>query len=306
MIKNEKNKINVLLNIDNYFGEHRGRLGPVLKYLAVTAAPVLLYVLLQNVFYFISFRVFLLFEILYAIVMALLIIGRQEERVRAYRKTLNGDYDTIDSLMRIVNVHEDGLLEYMNGDVCYIVSGYTRAFEDDGDFSEAMENFLHQISGFDYDVYLHLVFDEERLQDNSEWLYAYSNEAAMKERMDFYIEQDEYCLQKSKLYRYNFCLRVYKAKWKTQRMQIESMIASKITTTLFDKCYICDKTQAEAVVARDIGAYIQLSDMLRKKYENDNYYGSRVLFYGDDIPEEYRTKVDKVNLKDRRIVEEDE
>ena len=41
---NEDNKVSMLLDIDNFYGEHEGRLGPTIKFVILGAIPVLLWV----------------------------------------------------------------------------------------------------------------------------------------------------------------------------------------------------------------------------------------------------------------------
>jgi len=41
---NDDRKVSMLLDIDNFYGEHEGRLGPTLKFLLIGGAPLLLWV----------------------------------------------------------------------------------------------------------------------------------------------------------------------------------------------------------------------------------------------------------------------
>ena len=39
---NDDRKVSMLLDIDNFYGEHEGRLGPTLKFLLIGGAPLLI------------------------------------------------------------------------------------------------------------------------------------------------------------------------------------------------------------------------------------------------------------------------
>ena len=58
-------------------------------------------------------------------------------------------------------------------------------------------------------------------------------------------------------------------------------------------------------MSRDLGSFIDLSEMLKNKYDNEEYDGSKVLFYGTEIPDEYKTYlVEQDDMSERRVIEE--
>ena len=42
-------------------------------------------------------------------------------------------------------------------------------------------------------------------------------------------------------------------------------------------------------------------DMLVKKYKNNEYEGSKVIYYGEDVPDIYKKKVDDPGMEHRRV-----
>lgn len=112
-----KKTINVLSNIDHFMGEHEGRVGPVLVFLGISAAPALLYIfMLQAV---VPFRPMLVFEMLWTARMALYILGDEKRKIAQYRREREGVYKTADSMVRVSSVTKDGLIEYSDGGVAY-------------------------------------------------------------------------------------------------------------------------------------------------------------------------------------------
>lgn len=299
MIRGKKDKINVLMNIDSYFGEHQGRLGPMLVFLCVSAVPFIVYIFLFS--RIIPLKLMLILEVLFTIRMALFILGKENEKLEIYKKAREDEFATANDLIRTAHVHDDGLIEYENGRVAYIISAFTTTYFSDSVLSIDLERFLSQLKDYEHDEYCHLVVDEFRLQDEMESMSVYEDKELMKERIMFYIDQDTYCSEKSELYRINILVKASKYDWKVLRTALDGVIKSEYAK-VFKVCYICNKDQASMVMSRDICAYIDIADMLKGKYHNEDYYGSRVLFYGDDIPEEYKTKKDKVDMEERRVV----
>lgn len=299
--KKEKMTINVLANIDSYFGEHQGRLGPVILFLCISAAPLLLYIMLF--IGIIPFKFILIFEVPFVIRMALRILGKEEEKLKIYINSREDVYATADDLLRISHIQEDGLIEYMNGKIAYIVSAFTSTYFNDDELSIDLEAFIELFGKYEYDIYCHLVVDEFRLQDRLELMNVYEDKEMLQERINFYMLQDKYCSEHSKLYRINFLVKASKYDWKQLRSTLDSAVKSA-AVNVFKQCYICDKLQAQDVMSRDLCLFIDIADMMKKKYKNENYYGSKVLYYGEDVPEELRVKQDIVDLNERRVIQE--
>ena len=56
-------------------------------------------------------------------------------------------------------------------------------------------------------------------------------------------------------------------------------------------------------MSRDLYVYVELEEMVKKKYANEEYYDSKVYYYGEEVPEEFREKEEDVGLGRRRVVE---
>lgn len=299
--KKTKPTINILANIDSYFGEHQGRLAPMLLFLCICASPLLLYAM-----FFIGiipFKIVLIFEVPFIIRMALRILGKEEEKLKIYINSKEDEYATADDLLRISYISDDGLIEYTNGRIAYIVSAFTSTYFDDDELSIELEEFIELFEKYEYDIYCHLVVDEFRLQDQLEAMSVYKDKEMLQERIGFYMLQDNYCSEHSKLYRINFLVKAAKYDWKQLRNMLDSAVKSA-AVSVFKQCYVCNKIQAQDVMSRDLCLYIDIAQMMKKKYRNENYYGSEVLYYGDDIPEELQVKKDTVDLTNRRILQE--
>lgn len=299
----EKDKINILLNTDNFYGKFTGGLSRVLIFILVASVPFMVYSLL--LINFLSIKIFLPIYILYVIRVALLILGREKERLNAFIKQRNDEYATANDLIQIADIHEDGLIEYQDGMVCYIIQAFSYSYIDDNKYSKDLEEFISKLTNkYEVDIYGHVVVGEYDIkQEDLEKLRVYSDKEFLKERLEFYKYQDRYANEHSTLYRLNFVVRDYKSGWVKMKQELDGIIKSDLVQC-FDLVKLCNKQEANDVISRDITLYVDLGEMLRAKHKSDNYFGSKVLFFDDEIPD---SLLDKESIKDdmeeRRVVD---
>lgn len=296
----DKPKINMLLNIDNYFGDHQGRLGPILIYLVVVAAPFLLYVLTLS--QILPLKWVLIFEVIFAFRMALFILGRENEKLDVYLKSRDDEYANSIDLVRIKHIRqEDGLIEYANGNVAYIISAMITTYDNDDVMADNLQAFLDELSKYSFDIYLHNVVHEHELQEDLSYLKIYHNKRMMHERMQFIVDQDQYYTDNTKLYRINFLVKASKYSWKQLKEDLQALISTNVSK-VFRHVYLCDYAQVTSVMSRDICAYIDINELLTRKYGNDDYGNSEVLFYGEEVPEMYTEIPEDVGIENRRVI----
>lgn len=302
--KEQKDKINVLLNIDNFYGKYSGGLGRILLFILLACIPFLLYTLL--LVRIVPFTWFIIVYVVYCIKVFLITVGREKERMEAYLKQRNDEYASAKELIRIADVHEDGLIEYQNGNICYIIQAYGFSYMDDNQFSKDVEDFLARITPYyEVDVYAHVVVGEHGMsQEDLEKLRVYKDENILKERLEFYNYQTKYTNDNSKLYRLNFVVRSYKNKWAALKKDLSILVSSDYMGC-FDMPRICNKKEVIEVNSRDITLYVDLAEMLRTKHNSDNYYGSKILYFGDEIPEDMKEVKDSFETeKGRRVIDD--
>lgn len=297
--RESKSTINMLMNIDSYFGEHQGRLAPIILFLVISSIPLLIYI-----FFFmgvIPFRWVLVVEVPFAIRVALLTIGDEKTKFPAYLNSRYDEYLNADELVRIINIQDDGMIEYIDGTVMYIITGFLTTFDTDEEAAGMMTECLNQIKDMCYDVYCHLVVDEMRLQDEVCNLSVYTDPELFQERMEFYCLQDEYCKQYSELYRINIPVYAPRYDWKLLRDRVNKAV-EYFNSHGFKWCGVASRYIAKDIVARDICAHIDLDQMIRNKYRNTEYFGSSVIYYGDDVPEKYKKKKEESGIENRRVI----
>lgn len=303
----DKETINMLAPIDNIFGTHEGRLGPVLKFLIVSIIPILIYIFFLQ--FIVPFKLVVFIEVLWTARMALYILGKEPEKYARYKVAKDDKYADAYSLIKIAHQYENCMIEYQNGKMAVLLTGFTATYFDDNVFANDLEKFLEQLNDFEVDTYCHMFVNEFSLQNNSEELKVYTDKDFMAERMNIYKEQDDYVEKRSKLYRYSFMVKASQYDWKKLIIAMNNLIESSVSN-VFQDLHIASRDEFSDIASRDLGTYLSIEDMLRHKYINDEYDGSRVLWYGDKVPKEYCVKEEVDDVSKRRVmyvdIEEDE
>lgn len=315
MKSSKYNKVNVLMNIDNYRGEHRGRVGPILTCAIVSAIPFILYTMLFMAI--IPLWIVVVFELLWTIRVALYTIGDEnakldvylnkqksqegDKRFGKYSKDLNKSYDSVYKKVKVSNCAEDGLIEYLNGTVAYILVGYLSTFSNNDVFAFEMSKFLTDLGTFDYDIYLFNVVKEDMLESDMADLKNYCDKDFVKERVKFLVHQDSVVCDSSTLYRYVFLVKSTRADWKLLREHVASIVKS-YKGKLFHSLKVGDREEVSSVFSRDITAYVDLQEVLESKYVVEDFKGAKVLFYGDAVPQEYKPERDSIAISKRRVM----
>lgn len=296
-----KDNINTLLNIDSVFGEYEGRVLPIVLTIGCAAFPLLLWLfMLQGTF--IKFWWVCVFDVLFTGRMALIILGKEKEKLRFYEQQKNDEYKSADELLHVNYVTEDGLIEFDNGRVGLIVEGYLREYLTDDKLSVDMENFMNELDngGWQWDMVFHNTVDELLCEDSLPNLKRYTDNVIIQERISFYAYQDEWARTHSGLYKIIFLVTCPKYNWKKLRAHLEELVSSEIALNLFNEVSICGYENVLDNFNRDICGYADLNKMLIQKYDNDEYYASKVLWYDNNVPEELIPEPETSGIEERR------
>lgn len=295
--KNKEN-MNTLLNIDSVFGEYEGRVLPVIITIALAGVPLLIWLfLLQGTP--IKFLWVVIFDVLWSARWALIILGKEKEKMAFFDQQRADEYKSADELIHIDHIHEDGLIEYDNGKVVYLVSGYLKGYLTDDKLSVDMENFMNELDNWDWDFYLHNTVDELLCEDNLPKLVRYTDQEVIKERISFYAHQDEWARTHTALYRLTFAVSTSKYNWKKIKAHMVELTSSELAL-MFNEIKILGHDEVGDILDRDICGFVDIIKMLTNKYANDNYHASRVMWYDDEVPEELIPEKESSNIEERR------
>lgn len=293
-----KDVINTLLNIDSVFGEYEGHVMPIIITIALAAVPPLLWLfLLQGTP--IKFWWVVVFDVFWSLRWGLIFIGKEKEKLKFYEQQRQDEYKSADELIHINHVHEDGLIEYDNGVVAYLMTGYPRDYLTDDKLSVDMEALMNELDMWDWDLYFHNTIDELLCESRLPELAKYIDDTVIHERMDFYDYQDNWSREHSGLYRITFMVWTSKYNWKKMKSHLSELVDSEICSC-FNEIVIADYDTVMNLCNRDICGFVDIDKMLTAKYNNEQFYQSKVVWYDDKVPEELTPTPESSSLEERR------
>lgn len=296
----DKNKpaINTLLNIDNIFGSYEGRVGPFVLTILLGSIPLWVWLFfLQGLvpLWIIIIIIFLLMGRL-----ALIFIGKESEKMKSYTARRNDAYLESKDMVQVVNIYDDGLIEYTTGRVCYIVYGYLKGYLEDDALSVDLEAFLDELDAFDWDMNLYNVTDELMCTSELPLLRRYTDKSAILQRMNFYKYQDDWTARNTQMYELVFIVKARKYNWKHMRAKLEEITQSDVSNC-FNEIHIADSRGVTDIMSRDIETYVDLNEMLLNKFQTDTIKGAKILYYDDKNIDDFRKRKEEgVNMKNRR------
>lgn len=293
-----KDNINTLLNIDSVFGEYEGHVLPIVLTIVAAAVPIFFWlVLLQGTF--IKFWWVLVFDLLWTGRWALILIGKEKTKMQMYTQQREDAYKSADELVHITHIHDNGLIEYDNGQVALLISGFLKGYLTDDKLSVNMESFMNELDVWNWDLFLHNTVDEVLCENDLPRLRRYSDKQVIADRIEFYNYQDEWSRTHTSLYRVTFLVTCAKYAWKRMQSHMEELISSEVAL-MFNEVAIMDYDGVVDLLNRDICGFVDITNMLLKKYNNDEYYGSKVMWYDDKVPDNLVVPKESPDLDERR------
>lgn len=295
----QKEYINTLLNVDSVFGEYEGRTMPIIITIVLAALPLLVWLfLLQGTI--IRLWHVIVADVPWSIWWASIFIGKGREKMRFYEQQKHDEYKSADEIVHVQYIHDDGLIEYDNGKVGYLITCYSKGYITDDKLSVDMEAFMTELDMWNWDMYLHNTVDEILCEDELPNLKRYEDKQVIKERIDFYAYQDEWSRTHSGLYRITFLVTSAKYDWKKMRTHLTELCSSELAL-MFNECKLCGYDDVSELFDRDMCGFVNIEKMLMSKFDNEQYHGSRVLWYDEEIPQELVPEQDKSDMEQRRV-----
>lgn len=294
-----KERINTLLNIDSVFGEYEGHVMPIILTIALAGAPLLIWLfLLQGTP--IKFTWVCIFDVLWTGRWALKILGKEDVKTKFYLEQRQSKGATADEIVHVKGISNDGLIQYDNGVIAYIVSGYLRSYLTDDKLSVDLENFMNELDNWYWDYYLHNTMDELLCENDLPKLKRYTDEDVIHERIDFYSYQDEWARNHTGLYRISFLVYTSSYNYNKMKSHLNELVTSEVAQ-VFNEVEVLDYDGVADLCSRDIVAFADIRKMLLRKYDNNQFYASKVLWYDDEVPQELAKPQEVSDMSERRL-----
>jgi len=284
MEEKQKPTIGMLLDIENLYGEHNGRLAPLLLTLVISAAPVLFYVYLGG-FNVIPIWLFSIFEVIFIIRVIMIIPGRERHRKALFRNSLHDNYTPTAKMLNIKTIHPDGCIEYNNSKITYLVGCFNGTTDDEVARSVHLRKFLENLLGeYIYDTYILNITESEALRKYYDKVSAFAKNESASNFINIIDHTIKLTSDTSVVQMTVYALKGSRSDWKDIRTQIDAALKSR-TARVYKTVYRIDDPDAiNDILNRDVDSVINISDLMRRKYATSNYETSKVLAY--DLPED--------------------
>lgn len=271
----------MLLDIDHFYGESEGRLGPIIIFLCIGLAPVLLY-LYFGLYYFIPLWLFVSFNIIWFIRWAMIIPGDEKTRLANFKKQLNDVYAAMYELLRIRMIHPDGCIEYLNGEVAYMVVTYNATSSDDVKRSMQIRKFQSiMLDDRSYDINIQNITTMDALENRYEKVQFFTDAEAAQDFIDIIDHNINIVQTSSLLTRTIYYIKGRRSDWKTMSESIDAAINSNHAKVFKSVYKVTRKDEIEKILSRDVYGVVRFDDMIMKKYCTKEYHKSHVICYDD-------------------------
>lgn len=280
----EVDTIGMLLDIEHLYGEHEGRLGPVMATIGIICTPILFYVYL-GAYNIIPIWLFCIAEVILAIRTVMIIQGREPYRVKLYKNRLNSNYTNTAKMLNVKTIHPDGCVEFVNGTVKYLVCCFNGTSDSEVQRSIQLRKFLESIlNGYDFDIHILNVTDSPALREYYDKVSNFDRNISARNFIGIIDHSLELTEDTSIVQCTVYVIRGYKSDWKAIKTQIDSALNSRVARCYKSVYRVNDPDAINEILNRDIDSVINISDLTRKKYATQQYGTSKVLAY--DLPED--------------------
>lgn len=289
----ERPKVGMLLDPDNYNGETEGRMGPIIKFLVIAAAPALVYAY----FFLTLLPLWIVIPVyaIYVIRVAMITLGREKERVIQYKKQLNDEFASTTGLVQIKTLHPDGCCEYVGNKVTYFIVTTNKTSYDDIVWSQEVTKFLRQLTAkFEVDIYVQNIIEVNELEERYAGVKLFTDPSVARDVIDIIDHNRVQVYKNSLLTRTIYAVRGSRSDWEEIKKCCNATVHST-TARVFKNAFIADELQDNDIMSRDINGLVNLPELMQNKYCTHQYYGSSVLAFDDEAIKEKKEDADYEN-----------
>ena len=275
----DKPTIEMLLDPDNYSGEHEGRMGPVLIFFAVAFGPGLLYA-----YFFwgvLPWTLVIPIYVLWVVRAAMITLGREKERVAQYKKQMFDEFSSMYGLIQINTLHPDGCCEYNGNKVAYFIVTTNKTSYDEVVWSQEVKQFIDILTAkYEVDIYVQNITEVKALENRYANVKFFADKDVARDFIDIIDNNRSQVYSNSLLTRTIYVVRGYRNDWEDIKQVCNSAVHSNIAR-VFKDVHIAGDIEVNEILSRDVNGLIDLPDLMQKKYCTHQYYGSKVVSYDD-------------------------
>lgn len=275
---NDDKKVGMLLDISNFYGERDVRLTPIIKFLLIAGAPGLIW---TYVGFPIPAIIFLPLWLVWTIRIAMIVLGREGDRLAQFRKQINDDYSAISELMNIKAVHADGCIEYADNSIAYLIIATNGTTYNATQRAQYIRDFLSLLGNDrDVDVYIQNLTETRSLEERYANVKLFTDAEAAQDFLDIIDHNRQVVYSQSLLTRIVFVVKGRRADWTDVRDNCKTAIYSA-SAKAFKEVRIALYDDVQDVLNTDIRGVVDLDSTLQRKYATHSYFNSRVLYFDE-------------------------
>lgn len=278
-IKDERPKIQMLLDIENIFGESTRGLGQfILSLLLMLIPPIIIGY--TSAYLFIPWQILVFICLVWAVRMLLVVMGHEHARVENFKRTRDDAFSMTNSMCNIRLIHPQGCVEYINGSIGFFVVTYNSTSTDVLAKSKMFDYFINTAVGKQpFDIYIQNINDTRELDNKYANVKLFGDDESARAFMEIIDYNSKVVEEESRLTRNILFIRGSKYQWKEVYANIQSALSSE-PARIFRKCYLAtDKDEIEEIISRDIDGCVDLYDLLQKKFYTGSKHGSKIISY---------------------------
>ncbi len=277
--EDERPKIQMLLDIENIFGESTRGLGQLVLTLCLCLTPPA-FIGYTALYLYIPWQILLVVCLVFAVRVVLVVMGHESQRVKNFKKQRDDVYSLTDDMVNIRRIHPQGCVEYVNGNIGFFIVTYNSSSNETLEKSKQIDRFINLAVGkHAFDIYVQNDVSTDHLDNKYNNVTLFGDDEAANAFMEIIDYNREVVRSSSTLTRNIIFVRGSKYQWKEIVNDIQTALTSE-SARVFRQCYLAtDREEIENIISRDINGYIDLDKLLQRKYYTGNKHGSKIISY---------------------------
>lgn len=278
-LDNDKPKIQMLLDIENIFGESTRGLGQFVLTLLLIMIPPLI-IGWTAIYLYVPWQILVIICLVWAVRITLIVMGQERRRLQNFKKQRDDSYALADSMSNVRTIHPQGCIEYVNGGIGFFIVTYNDSSGDVLAKSKQIDRFINLAAGkHPIDIYIQNINDTSALDNRYSKVTLFTDDDAAHAFMDIIDYNSKLVAACSTLTRNIIFISGSKYQWKDILSDIETALNSE-SARIFRLAYlVTDKEEIENIISRDIDGCINLDELLQKKYYTGNTHKSKIISY---------------------------
>lgn len=278
----EKPKINMLLEIENIFGESTRGMGMAIGTLVACLVPVVIILKLQ-LYRLVPWQILLVLCFIIWLNIIMILPGHEHDKIRAYKKRRDDVYQGAESLIELKTKHVQGCFEYTDSTICFLIALELGSTSSKLMTAKQIYNFLVLAVGNKaFDVLSHNMTDGLSWADKYSRVKLFSNSEASQDFIEILDHNRDVITKSSRMMRTVLAIHSPKSEWKETLVAINEALTS-VSAQVFKSSYlITSPEEIDSIFSRDIDANILVEEWLQKRYYTGERYGSKILSYDSE------------------------